>query len=252
MTLYEAIYKRKSVRMFKRTPVDQALLNRILAYEKEVEALFPGFVCRADIVKESERRVRISGMFRVKAPYYLIVSAQDGELAYQKAGAVTEYLVLYMASRGLGTCYQGGCRVSGLDNGGLKVMMVVAFGQPGENSYRNPEKAKRLPFKDLCYVKEEVGEPIRVLLKSARLAPSSFNSQPWRFVVYHNRIHIFAKKEWGKKNRNMQEFNMGIVLTHLMLAAEELWMEAELKQVAPMAELALKNNRYITTLFVKE
>ena len=140
----------------------------------------------------------------------------------------------------------------GLETPGMRPMMIVAFGHPGESPYRSPEEAKRLPFKDLCFVKEEVGEPIRILLKSARLAPSSFNSQPWRFIVYRNRIHIFAKKELGKKNRNMQEFNIGIMLTHMMLAAEELWMEAELKQVAPMAELALKNNRYVTTMFVKE
>lgn len=251
MTLYEAIYKRKSVRLFQHTPVEQGLLDRILAYHKEVEALFPGFRSQVDLIGPGERRLRVSGLFRVKAPYYLVISAEDTAEGWQKAGAMAEYLVLYMASRGLGTCYQGSCRVSGLDTQGLKTMMVIAFGYAAEEPYRSPEAAKRLALKDLCVVKEEVGEHVRVLLKSARLAPSAVNSQPWRFVVYHNRIHVFAKKEMGLKYK-MQEFDMGIVLTHLMLAAEELWLEAELRQVPSMAEQTLKNHRYVTTLLLKE
>ena len=71
---------------------------------------------------------------------------------------------------------------------------------------------------------------MKAILRAARLAPSSFNSQPWRFVVYSDRIYIFAKKTLpfsGKEKRAFKEFNIGIMLSHIMLAAEELWMNME-------------------------
>ncbi len=77
----------------------------------------------------------------------------------------------------------------------------------------------------LCAFKDEPGEQVKAILRAARLAPSSFNSQPWRFVVYSDRIYIFAKKTRpfsGKESEAFKEFNIGIMLSHIMLAAEEL------------------------------
>ena len=79
------------------------------------------------------------------------------------------------------------------------------------------------------------------------------NSQPWRFVVYRNRIHLFARKErLGLKTlERMRDVNMGIVLYHMMLAAEELWLTADLQVSELISERSWKNNEYILTLYWK-
>ena len=59
------------------------------------------------------------------------------------------------------------------------------------------------------------------ILEAARLAPSSMNSQPWRFVVYDNRIHIFSKKHSAEQLKKWDEVNFGIMFANLMVAAEE-------------------------------
>ena len=52
----------------------------------------------------------------------------------------------------------------------------------------------------------------------------------------------------------MQRLNMidiGIALTHMLITAEELWVEAELKELDNISSQSFKNNHYITSLMIK-
>ena len=76
-------------------------------------------------------------------------------------------------------------------------------------------------------------------------------SQPWRFVVYSDRIYIFAKKSAVspvKALSSMRDFNMGIMLSHIMLAAEELWMNMETVTEEQFLKKTYKNGEYICTI----
>lgn len=95
--------------------------------------------------------------------------------------------------------------------------MMVAFGYPEGKLYRESPLAKRLPLNELCIFKEEAGEQMKTILRAARLAPSAMNTQPWRFIVYSDRIYVFALKTRfpGKSFHAMREFSIGIMLSTL-------------------------------------
>jgi hypothetical protein len=52
--------------------------------------------------------------------------------------------------------------------------------------------------------------------------------------------------------RQLQEIGMGIVMTHMALAAEEQWLNWRLSAVEDIAERELKGYTYVATLSVSE
>ena len=91
---------------------------------------------------------------------------------------------------------------------------------------------------------------MKTILKAARLAPSAMNLQPWRFIVYADRIYVFAQKSRIPyvSGAGMRDFGIGIMLSHIMLAAEELWMELQTETEEQFASKTYKNGEYIATL----
>ena len=101
---------------------------------------------------------------------------------------------------------------------------------------------------------------MKTFLKAARLAPSAFNSQPWRFIVYSDRIYVFSKKETGlfrglkglaPQAGTGRDFSIGVMLSHIMLAAEELWLELETATEEQFASKVYKNGTYVATLTIR-
>jgi len=98
---------------------------------------------------------------------------------------------------------------------------MLAFGNCEKNIYRaKEEEFNRKPISALTNVREqwEVLEP-------ARLAPSSSNTQPWRFsgtndkiIISREKLNIFKEPLYGKMN----QIDIGIALCHLVLSLEHL------------------------------
>ncbi len=250
MTLFEAIQKRQSVRAFAKQPLDEEMLAHLRRYKEEVEEMLPDLVWETELVSAEQAAKRLGGLFRVRAPHYLVIYAPEDEAAWRKAGIAAEYLVLYMTSRGIATCYQGGTQVRGKVPEGRKKVIVIAFGYAQEDLYRDPARAHRKPDSQLFFLKEPIGETQKTLLSAVRLAPSALNRQPWRFVVYRDRIHIFVPRVEDKRARLSHQFHAGIAEAHLMLGAEELWMTGSLRQ-SGIQEKELKKNQYVETFFLE-
>ena len=89
------------------------------------------------------------------------------------------------------------------------------------------------------------------ILEAARLAPSSMNSQPWRFVVYDNRIHIFSKKHSAEQLKKWDEVNFGIMFANLMVAAEEAWLDVDLIRLEDISQKNFPNNQYVLSAILK-
>lgn len=253
MEQYEAIFYRRSVRHFSKDPLPERLLDNLKKYMMQVMPLYRSEPFRILLVDRKEQPGAVSGPGRVEAPYYLAFFGQDTMLGRCSAGYLAEQLTLYLASREVGTCYQGLARLKEQPpetQPELKLLFLVAFGI-SEETFREPEEASRLSLEKLAACKDKLSEESRTILRAARMAPSSMNSQPWRFVVYRNRIHLFARKErLGLKTlERMRDVNMGIVLYHMMLAAEELWLTADLQVSELISERSWKNNEYILTLY---
>lgn len=254
MNMYEAIYNRKSVRAYRQEKLSDKLLEQIEKYKGEIEALDSTIGCSLEVVDNTDGSQRLKGLWKVHAPYYMVVCSEPREGFQRNAGYVAEQMVLYLTRKGVGTCYVGGCSLEGYSAPpGMQPVILVAMGMPDEKLYRDALLAKRLSLQELCIFKEDPGEEMRNILKAARLAPSAMNSQPWRFVVYNNRLHLFARREGWSAGLvpSFREFNLGILLSHLEIAAEEFWLSAEISVVSGVAEKQFKNNQYITSIFFR-
>lgn len=67
-------------------------------------------------------------------------------------------------------------------------------------------------------------EKLKFLLNFAVLAPSSHNSQPWRFEVHKNLIRVFLERSRclfsGDENNRQSYISLGCSITNIMIAAD--------------------------------
>lgn len=255
MNLYEAIYVRQSVRKFQMKPIDELTMKHIRRYVQAVSPLYDDIKWHIEILNEVDEGDSVRGPWKVEAPYYMVIYTEESRMAICNAGFIMEQLVLYLVTKGIGACFQGGLRTTYQpeEAKGLKAAMVVAFGYGKESIERDVKDVRRMRLQDMIVAKEEMGEDVKTMLRTARLAPSAFNIQPWRFVVYHNRIHVFERKQWkwmpvlGKT----RDFDIGVVLAHLILAAEELWIQCNVQRMESISEKSMKNYEYAATVVVE-
>ncbi|MEF9954465.1 MAG: nitroreductase family protein [Clostridium sp.] len=253
MNLYEAIGSRQSIRKYTGKEVTEKLQNQILTFGEKVSRLNDGIDTELEILDNTKGKVDLKGLWKVEAPYYLVIYSDPEEGYARNAGYMMEQIVLYMVTKDLGSCYLGGSKLKTPAQNGKIQTMILAFGYPKGKLYRESPLAKRLSLNELCVFKEEVGEQIKTVLRAARLAPSALNSQLWRFIVYSDRIYVFAGKGnlLMRKEESMKDFSMGIMLSHIMLAAEEMWMELETTTEEQFAAKTYKNGEYIATLWLR-
>lgn len=255
MNLYEGIFLRKSVRKYKMESVGHKLLGYIMNFAERLEMLDEAQRVRYEIIENLDEKSLITGPFSVKAPYYLVITSYPCMNYEVNAGFLMEQLMLYMMTKELGTCfmqYHKGLRAD-IKNG-YKVSAVLAFGKTEQGIFRESDRAKRLPLKDICFFKEAVEDDMKIILNAGRLAPSSINNQPWRFLVYENRIHLFCRKNSRSLSvlKKLRYFDMGIALANMYLAAEELWYQTGIGISENISEKSFKNNEYILTIYFEK
>ena len=251
MSIYEAIFNRYSVREYRMEKIEPERLEALKRYLKTVALLDEEKPVEFEIVDNTDKKLKVHGLWKTEAPYYLAVYCGDDRLSMRNAGYTAEQAVLYLTSKELGTCYLGATKAGEDKKDGLKRFLVIAFGKASAKPFRDSSMAHRNSLAALCAFKDEPGEQVKSILRAARLAPSSFNSQPWRFVVYSDRLYIFMKKAApfsGKGAKAFKEFNMGIMLSHIMLAAEEYWMNMETLVEEQFAKKDYKNGEYVCTI----
>lgn len=251
MSIYEAIFERRSIRKFLMEPVSEDILNKIRRFMEVLSPLDASQKVEFEICEQINKKEKVKGLWKVEAPYYLAVYCEETPEAYRNAGYLAEQIVLYMTTKQLGTCYLGTTKAGEAEKNGLKRFLVIAFGRSDGPLYREAEDAHRMTLSAICTYKDEPGENLKKILKAARMAPSSLNTQPWRFIVYADRIYVFAKKDMLHKSKMMaamRDFNMGIMLSHIMLTAEELWLDMETLTEEQYAKKAYKNGDYICTI----
>ncbi len=253
MNLYEALFLRKSTRKYIWEPVQPELLAKIGTFYEEVPSLFPGIKTEIGIMDNTDRKHGPQGLFGIAAPYYLALYSEKKDKYEMNAGCICEQISLYMHTLGLGSCFLGSAKVprKKRNRDGLEFVIMMAFGKPEGSLSRRSVDAKRLPMSKLCASKEEPKRVIRELLEAARLAPSAMNTQPWRFVVTDGRIHFFAKKQPVAIMSRWDEFNFGVLFSHILIAAEELWLDVDLIRLEDISQKEFKKSQYVLSAVVR-
>lgn len=253
MNLFEAIFVRKSVRSYTDDALSPQMLEDILTQFDEIRGLFGGIETELAIFDNRKGEYRMLGMVGVKSPYYLVLYSEEKDRAMMNAGYLMEQLSLYLCTRGLGSCFIGNpmIRKKYQRRGNKKMMVVLAFGKARGNCSRKQIEAKRLTLDELCVYKETPRQWMKQLLDAARMAPSSMNSQPWRFVVFDSRIHIFSKKHANDRLGRWDELNFGIMFSHMMVVAEELWLDVDLIRLEELSQKNFPNNQYVLSAILR-
>lgn len=253
MNLYEGIFERQSIRHYRMEPIETKLVNNILNYASHLEGLSENIQTDFRVVTWQNVKKHLIGTIHLKAPYYLVLFSEPKEEAMLNAGYLLGQLELYMVSHGLGTCFFNGAGFLCNKENELQPIMAIAFGKPERQYYRSSKRTNRLSLAEICAIKEEISKEEECILEAARLAPSSMNNQPWRFVVYNRRIHLFCKKSRVpiQKLQKLHYFDIGIVLAYLAIGIEEFWFTLELVRLENISEKQFKRNEYVITLKLK-
>lgn len=253
MNQYEAIFLRKSVRQFQMEAVDEKVLHGIAAFYEEIKPLFPGIDTEIGITENTEGRKVTKGFFGLNAPYYLSVYSEKRDRSDMNAGYIAEQICLYMMTVGLGSCILGSGALQDAPKvrGNKEFVILIAFGKPKGSLYRRAADAKRLPMKELCVYKDQPKKWMMQVMEAARLAPSSQNHQPWRFVVVGHRIHIFCKNGNMDRPKKWDEFNFGVMFAHIAVASEELWLDVDLIRLENISQKNFRMNQYVLSAIVK-
>lgn len=253
MNLFEAIFVRKSVRSYTNEALAPQMLEDILTQFEEIKGLFGGIETELAIFDNREGQYKMLSMLGVKAPYYLVLYSEEKDRALMNAGYLMEQLSLYLCTRGLGSCFVGNpvLRKKYVRRDNKKMMAVLAFGKARGSWVRKPAEAKRLSLSEVCVYKETPRQWMNQLLDAARMAPSSMNSQPWRFVVFDSRIHIFSKKHASDRLGKWDELNFGIMFSHMMVVAEELWLDVDLIRLDELSQKNFPNNQYVLSAILR-
>lgn len=249
MTLYEAIFRRKSVRKYKNDEIEDWILEKIKRFGEDAISLRPEIRLKWKILKASDNNIK--GMFQVKAPYYVALYSEISEDYRKNAGCLMEQLSLYLHTMGIGSCYQGSAKLKNDEEKELDLVMIMAFGRPAEPLERDRADFRRLEMKKLVKVHGTFGKVPKQLLEPARLAPSAMNLQPWRYVVTENRIHLFVKKPGRigyQKQLDLNLFDAGIALAHMLITAEELWLDLEYQKLDSILEKDFQSYLYVGSL----
>jgi nitroreductase len=256
MNLYEAMFVRKSVRDYQMEALDDKTLSQITAFLSQLKPYRNSIEYKITIIDNTNEDDKMKGMFHIKAPYYLVITSELKQDYLINAGYLLHQMALYLTARDIGCCYQGSVHLKDEVKAELpyEYIIALAFGKSSKSIYRPSTKAKRLSSDHLAVYKEDVDENVKTIMKAAVLSPSAMNNQPWRFVVYHNRIHLFCKKSHIFHNviSDNKLIDMGVVLANITQAADELWLESSFVKSEVFSNKELKNTEYITTIMLAD
>lgn len=241
MNLFDAAQLRMSVRAFCQEELNKEVLMEIDEFISNIERYAEEIDANIEIVKTIGKKLR--------PPYYAVLYSENKPGCYFNAGYMMQQLVLYLTSRGIGTCYKTfPIGIHNKDSLGRKYMICIAFGVPKEEMYRNPAKVDRNKIDRICVEKSELTKDMRTLVDIARISPSSFNNQPWRFVISDGKIHIFKRKPGTARVNNITDVDMGIMMSNIITSAEELWIDISVKCIQDIKDKKYSNNEYVASI----
>jgi nitroreductase len=246
--LYEAIFKRKSIRQYDLTPLNEQTLAEIMAHTSALKPLYDGI--KIEMMPLSQRDVK--GLFLAKAPHYLAVFSETKNGYLTNAGFVLQQMDLFFSANGIGSCWQGVAKPTKeiLNLSKLEFVILLAFGKPKERLHRESvSEFKRKPLGEITDIKgaDELLEP-------ARLAPSAVNRQQWFFTGNASTIHAYRAKSsllTAFMFERMSKISMGIAICHVWIAAKHSGKEVEFIGDKEAQNHPPEGHEYVITIKIK-
>ncbi len=223
--LYDTIFKRKSIRKFDLSSLDDDIINNISEHIHNLTPLYADIETEVKVISTDD--VNLRGM--KKAPHYLALFSDEKEGYLTNLGFMMQQMDLLFSASGIGSCWQGIPNPKGnvKKSSNLKFIILIAFGKPLEPLYRDStSEFKRKPLQKITNI-DDADE----LLEPVRLAPSAINSQPWFFTGTKNVINAYSNKPNFLKAILVNKYipiDMGIAIYHLKVSAEHFGKRTEI------------------------
>ena len=267
MITAETILTRKSVRSYDGRPIEPEALEKVKAFAAKVE---DPFGIPVTFVFLDAKEHGLSSPVLTGEPLYVagkVAKVPYGDVAF---GFAMEQLLLYAWSLGLGSVWIGGTMKRELfqQAAGLgaeeRMPCISPLGYPAaKRSLRETVLRKgcgadsRLSGEKLFF-HEDFGTPLAGkalepwgdLLELVRWAPSAVNKQPWRLVLRDGRFHFYLRHDKGYISEvvgDLQKIDMGIALSHFVLAARIKGLEPTVTITAPAIPVP-PGTEYIATV----
>lgn len=223
MLMSNFLKNRKSTRDFKRKKLDEKTISQI-------KNLFAGIQAEAEnkyfelILFEDGNKVfnslKGTGGYEglmIESPHYIGIRLKEvNDQAKIVASYYTEKLMGNLNNFNLGSCWLGIHEVDrnvrkealGEENKNIGYLVALGYARP-KNPFIIEEESSRLGVEELVF-KNELGEIMDYtelenrglddLFYYVRFAPSTRNSQPWRFVLEKDRVVLYLSYIYDKVN----------------------------------------------------
>lgn len=234
--LKETIYKRKSIRQYKMESLSPETLAEIENFIGGIKPLHHEIQVYHRIVQSTKN------ILPIKAPHYILIYSEEKEGWLNNIGFIFQQLDLYLAQRGLGSCWLGMAKPKENEDKKKDFVIAMCFGEPAESLHRQSSEFKRKPA-------DQVYKGTDKRLEAARLAPSAGNSQNWFFDEEDGHIHIYQKVLTPLQNLlygKMNQIDSGIAICHMYLVGLTEGKEFEFTKKVPQREI--KGFHYIGTV----
>jgi hypothetical protein len=202
VTLYDTIFKRRSVRRYNKDLPGDDVIGKITEHISGMEQL-NGQRARFEMITGSEANK--------PAPYYIVAYCEDSTEAYINVGYCMQSFDLYIQSLGLGSLWLGTGRPKNVKADDYCIMM--AFGNSDVPFRKGEGDFKRLDVK-------EISNEDNAAARAARVAPSARNTQPWQLMFGDGLLIRYKGRGLlkGILKKKLSKIDIGIVLRCAELA----------------------------------
>ncbi|MDO5718432.1 MAG: nitroreductase family protein [Tissierellia bacterium] len=213
MLMSDFLLSRKSVRVFKNKKLSGKSVKQVEALVEDInktrdDVRYELCVNGKDISKSLEGKAGYGGVM-IDAPAYIAMhTLEEKPIAYLYGAYYLEKLITELKAIGLASCWVTLLEVDEdelksifkYDSGKVKYILAVGY-PPRELNIGKANYSSRIGIEEYVF-KGELGNEMEMeeleelglddLFYYLRMAPSSYNRQPWRFVIDEHMIKLYT------------------------------------------------------------
>ncbi len=257
----------KSVREFKKQPVDSNLLSLVVKEAEKIDDLNNSDL-RFSIIEDGENffenyngKIGYFGKL-IKAPKYILLFGKNDEKTKFKGGYLTEWIRFKLEDSELSSCWISA--TEGVDyndilnlEGEETLISCLGIGYEYEGVFkRNIDKvAERKGIVEFVYdgsfgnaiTWEKLAQMgMEEVFYLTKFAPSWGNKQPWSFVVTDKEVYLLMEKS----KDNDLDLEAGIVALYFVKAGQSRGFDIKMKPCTDKAEIKIPENQQIKLKFL--
>jgi nitroreductase len=204
MTLYEAIFARRSVRRYDKTPLDAPALDEIKKYVEGAKQM-SGHSARFEFADGGA----LKGGF---APHAILAFCDDSDAEFINIGYTLQGVDLWLQSAGYGSLW---CGMASPKEAESDFRILLGFGKTSVPLRKGENDFKRKKISDISNEDNAVA-------RAARVAPSAVNFQPWKLTFTDGKVTINSNARGIGRilPGRLYLIDLGIVTKHVETALE--------------------------------